>query len=128
MSNEDVAYEIFAHPRLFDPLKALLPHDYKLPPEPTYDDMLPIIKSPAFINAIECLETALLETGLPVPLVKELGIPLEGGRDLEAFKSALNDLRPEHLDGGFTERERMPFDDDHDDDDNNENDCDGQDE
>lgn len=95
LTDPDVADNLVGQPELIRPLKALLPPGLQLISNPTADHILPIVQAPQFVDAIQCLETALEESGLPPALMGELGLPVEAGKDVDAFLKALEGLRPD---------------------------------
>lgn len=98
MTDAGVAQVLAGQPDLIRPLKALLPTGLQFPSNPTWDHILPIVQAPQFVDAIQCLETALEECGLPFALMRELGLDVEAGKNLECFLEALAELRPEEDD------------------------------
>ena len=69
-----------------------LPPGLSLPPNPSVDDLLPVLSAPQFTDAIGSLENALRSGGLPGSVVQELGLPAEAGQSVSQFLEALSNL------------------------------------
>ncbi|WWC95543.1 hypothetical protein V866_002408 [Kwoniella sp. B9012] len=97
------------HPTLIPTIVPLLPEGLDLPPNPSAQDLLPILSAPQFTDAIASLDNALRSGGLPSGMMRELGLPENAGQSVKAFLEGLIALK---RDGGASggEDERMDED------------------
>jgi hypothetical protein len=94
LTNQDVIEYAAWQPDLIEPLKGLLPDGFRFPKKPTPENILPVLQTPQFRDAIEGLETLLQQRGLSPDLTHELGLRTKDGMNLHRFQRALNRLRP----------------------------------
>ncbi|WWC65703.1 uncharacterized protein I303_108324 [Kwoniella dejecticola CBS 10117] len=89
------------HPDLIPTITPLLPAGLDLPPNPSAQDLLPILSAPQFTDAIASLDNALRSGGLPGTMMRELGLPDAAGQSVKGFLEGLIGLRrDENAEGG----------------------------
>ena len=76
-------------PSLIPKLVSLLPEGLNLPPNPTADDLVPILTAPQFSEAIRSLDRALRSGGLPGSMMKDVGLDESAGQGVDEFLAAI---------------------------------------
>ena len=93
LSPVNMATLLSSRPNLVSTIKPLLPAQLNLPPDPTVQDLLPILSAPQFTDAIASLDNALRSGGLPGGMMRELGLPESAGTGVKEFLEALKGLK-----------------------------------
>ena len=92
-SEEVIEFAVF-QTDCFEHIPFIMPRDFDLPEEPGPDNMLPVLRSPHFRNAIEALESTLHRQGLPPELMYEMRLRKKDGMNWHRFLRCLHRLRP----------------------------------
>ncbi|WWC73527.1 uncharacterized protein I206_107499 [Kwoniella pini CBS 10737] len=92
------------HPSLIPTITPLLPSGLDLPPNPSAQDLLPILSAPQFTDAIASLDNALRSGGLPGNMMRELGLPDNAGQSVKGFLEGLIGLKKDDQPEGGDER------------------------
>jgi hypothetical protein len=71
-----------------------MPHDFNFPNVPTKENILAVLQSPQFRDAIVSLEELLQRRALSPDLIYELGLRIRDGWNYNRFLRALHRLRP----------------------------------
>ncbi|WVR08212.1 hypothetical protein IAU60_005259 [Kwoniella sp. DSM 27419] len=89
LSPVNISTLLSTHPELIPSIAPLLPQGLDLPPNPSAQDLLPILSAPQFTDAIASLDNALRSGGLPGGMMRELGLPESAGQSVKGFLDGL---------------------------------------
>jgi hypothetical protein len=84
-----------ADPQLVSTLVPLLPPGLGLSETSSVEEIIPVISTPQFTDAIDSLDHALRTSGLPPSMMRDIGLPESAGQGLRQFLQALKALSRE---------------------------------